>query len=112
VIRALERGAICAGSDSMKTIAGTKAITAEIQRRIAISAFANGYCAKCSVPPLYRIEHDGCANWAAEIASTALRGCEGFLLGIIADVRRDYDLPPESTSDVVKHLLNGRKQPF
>ena len=96
----------------MKTIAGTEAITAEIQRRIATSPFANGYCAKCSVPPLYRIEHDGSANWAAEVAPTELRGCEGFVLGIIADVRRDYDLPPESTSEVVKHLLNGRKQPF
>jgi hypothetical protein len=96
----------------MKTIAGTEAITAEIQRRIAISPFANGYCAKCSVPPLYRIEHDGYANWAANIAPTELGGCEGFVVGIIADVRRDYDLAPESTSEVVKHLLNGRKQPF
>ena len=78
------------------------------RRRIAVSPFANGYCAKCSVPPLYRIEHDGCANWAAAIASTELRGCEGFLLGIVADVRREYDLPSESTSEVVKHLLNGR----
>jgi hypothetical protein len=96
----------------MRTIAGAEAITAEIQRRKASSLFANGYCGKCAVSPLYRIEHDGCANWAAEIASTALRGCEGFLLGIIAEVRREYDLPPESTSEVVKHLLNGRKQPF
>jgi hypothetical protein len=96
----------------MKTIAGTEAITAEIKRRITISPFANGHCAECSVPPLYRIAHDGCANWAAAIGSTEPRGCQGFMLANVADVRRHYDLPPESTSEVVKQLLNGRKQPF
>jgi hypothetical protein len=96
----------------MKIIARAEEITAEIERRIATSPFANGYCARCAVPPLYRIENDGCANWAAEIVPTELRGCEGFVLGIVASVRRDYDLPPQSTAEVVGHLVNGHKPPF
>jgi hypothetical protein len=79
----------------MKTVASIEEIQAEIQRRIACSDWASGYCAECEAPFPLRISHDGIANWTAQVAPSAKRGCEGFLLGIVASVRRDYDLPPQ-----------------
>jgi hypothetical protein len=96
----------------MKIIASEEQIAAEIQRRITVSPFANGYCARCTAPKPYRIKHDGCANWSVDIPPTALRGCEGFVLSIVALVRRDYELPAQSTPEVVRDLHRSRNQPF
>jgi hypothetical protein len=95
----------------MKTIAYFDEIRAEIRDRIAVSNWANGYCRTCEAPILTRIEHDGIANWIAHPAAT-VRGCEGFLLEIIASVRRDYDLPPQSLPETIRELLSARKSPF
>jgi hypothetical protein len=70
----------------MKTIASIEEIRAEIERRISSSKWANGYCANWEAPIPVRISHDGVANWLAHIAPTAKRGCEGFLLYIVASV--------------------------
>jgi hypothetical protein len=96
----------------MKITASEQQITAEILRRIRASPFANGYCADCTAPKLYRIKDDGCANWAAESIPTHPRGCEGFVLSIVDSVRRDYDLPPQSAAEVAEQLLSSRQRPF
>lgn len=97
---------------AMKAIASEQQIAAEIQRRITVSTFANGYCAKCTAPKPYRIKNDGCANWSADIPATELRGCEGFVLSIVASVRHDHDPAAQSTPEVVRHLYRSRNQPF
>jgi hypothetical protein len=96
----------------MKTIASIEEIRAEVQRRIGSSKWANGYCANCEAPIPVRILHDGVANWMAHVAPTAKRGCEGFLLDIVASVRQDYDLPTQSLDDATRSLLSGRKSLF
>jgi hypothetical protein len=79
----------------MKTLGSINEIQAEIQRRIDGSSWADGYCASSLAPMPFRIEDDGVANWMAHAASTARRGCEGFVLDVVASVRRDYDLPAQ-----------------
>lgn len=96
----------------MKTIASIDEIRAEIRRRIVASNWANGYCGGCDAPLPLRILHDGVANWIAPVPAGALRGCEGFLLDIVASVRHDYDLPAQSLTETVKELLNARKSPL
>ena len=93
----------------MKTVAAIEDIRAEMQRRINVSTWGRGYCAECAAPPPYRIPHDGVANWTANVAATTKRGCEGFLLEIIASMRHDYDLPPQMLRDVISHLIGGSK---
>ena len=78
-------------------------IRAEIQRRIEASDWAHGHCRDCTAPEPYRIPHDGIANWTVALA--AKPGCEGFLLDIVAAVRRECDLKPETLSEVVDRLL-------
>jgi hypothetical protein len=96
----------------MKTIASIDEIRAEIGRRIVASTWANGYCGVCEAPLPLRIQHDGIANWIAPVPAGAIRGCEGFLLDIVASVRRDYDLPAQSLMETVRELLSARKAPF
>ena len=96
----------------MKTIASIEDIRAEIQRRIMASTWADGYCASCEAPIPTRIPHDGVANWIAPIPAGAIRGCEGFLLDVVASVRNDYDLPAQPLTETVKELLSARKSPF
>ena len=96
----------------MKTIASIENIRAEIQRRIMASTWADGYCASCEAPIPTRIPHDGVANWIAPIPAGAIRGCEGFLLDVVASVRHDYDLPTQSLMETVRELLSARKSPF
>lgn len=95
----------------MKTIASIDEIRIEIQRRIRASQRANGYCAGCEAPLPSRIVHDGVAKWIAPVA-TAKRGCEGFLLEIVAAVRQDYDLPVQSLSETIRDLMSTRKPLF
>jgi len=97
---------------AMKTLAPIEEIQAEIQHRIDVSTWADGYCAGCSAPIPWRIPHDGIANWMAHIGSTALPGCEGFVLEVIASVRQEYDLPPQPLSVTISRLLSSRKSPF
>ena len=78
----------------LKNIASIELIRVEIQRRIDDTNSVNGYCASCLAPLPCRIEDDGIANWTASAASTARRGCEGFLVDIVTSVRLDFDLPP------------------
>jgi hypothetical protein len=96
----------------MKTVASVEDIRAEMQRRIDISTWVSGYCAGCPAPLPYRILDDGIANWTANVGATAKLGCEGLILEIIAEVRRDYDLPPQPLGDAIAHLLSGPKSPF
>jgi hypothetical protein len=96
----------------MKTIASLEEIRAEIRRRIVASKWANGYFGGCEAPILSRIQHDGIANWIAPVPAAAIRGCEGFVLDIVALVRQDYDLPAQSLTDTVRELLGARKSPF
>jgi hypothetical protein len=96
----------------MKTIASIDQIRAEIGRRIVASKWANGYCGGCDAPFPLRILDDGVANWIAPVPAGATRGCEGFLLDVVASVRRDYDLPAQSLTETVKELLSARKSPF
>jgi hypothetical protein len=96
----------------MKTIASLDEIHAEIRRRIAASEWADGYCRDCEAPLPMRILHDGVANWIAPVPAGAIRGCEGFLLDVVASVRHDYDLPAQSMTDTVRELLSARKSPF
>jgi hypothetical protein len=77
----------------MKLLASIDDIQAELQRRIDGSTWENSYCAICLAPRPFRTEDDGVANWMALPASTARRGCEGFILDIVMSVRRKYDLP-------------------
>ena len=95
----------------MKTIASIEEIHADIQRRISSSVWASGYCADCEAPVPWRIPHDGVANWMAHVAPTAKRGCEGFLLDIVASVRQDYHLPPQPLTDAIAYLLRGGTSP-
>ena len=92
----------------MKRYGTLEEIRAEIQRRIETSKWANGYCCDCTAPTPYRIPFDGVANWAATVASTSKAGCEGFLLDIIAALRGEYDLTPETLSNSVERLLVWR----
>ena len=96
----------------MKTIASNDEIRAEIGRRIVASKWANGYCGGCEAPLPVRIQHDGIANWIAPVPAGAIRGCEGFLLDVVASVRHDYDLPAQSLTETVRELLSARKSPF
>jgi hypothetical protein len=96
----------------MKTLASIEEIQAEIQRRIKLSTWADGYCAGCSAPIPWRIPHDGVANWMAHPGSTERPGCEGHILEVIAAVREDYDLPPQPLGVAIARLLSGRKQSF
>lgn len=96
----------------MKKIGSIDAIRAEIRRKINTSKWANGYCAGCEAPLPLRIQHDGVANWIAPVPAGALRGCEGFLLDVVASVRHEYDLPPQSLAEIVKELHSVRKSPF
>jgi hypothetical protein len=96
----------------MKTIASIDEIRAEIRRRIVASTWANGYCRGCDAPFPSRIQHDGIANWIAPVPAGATRGCEGFLLDIVASVRHDYDLPAQSLTETVTELLSARTSPF
>lgn len=96
----------------MKTVASIEEIQAEIQRRIRLSRWADGYCAGCSAPVPWRIVHDGIANWLAQPGSTERAGCEGHILEVIAAVRRDYDLTPQPLSAAIERLLAGRKSPL
>lgn len=96
----------------MKTIASIEKIRAEIGRRIVTSKWANGYCEGCEAPILSRTQHDGIANWIAPVPATAIRGCEGFVLDIVASVRHDYDLPAQSLTETVRELLRARRSPF
>jgi hypothetical protein len=96
----------------MKAIGSVEDIRSEIQRRIDTSNWARGFCADCEAPFPYRVAHDGIANWIANVAPTAKPGCEGFLLNIVASVRRDYDLPAQSLKEAIADLLSSRKSPF
>ena len=96
----------------MKTIASIEEIRAEIGRRIVASTWANGYCGGCEAPIPTRIPHDGVANWIAPVPGGAIRGCEGFLLDVVASVRHDYDLPAQPLTETVRELLSARKSPF
>ena len=96
----------------MKILASIAEIQAEIQRRIDVDTWADGYCAGSSAPTPWRIPHDVTANWMALPGSTERAGCEGFVLGVIAAVRQDYDLPPQTLSAAIARLLSGRQSPF
>jgi hypothetical protein len=95
----------------MKTVASIEDIRAEIQRRIDIGTWGRGWCSGCLAPFPYRILHDGIANWTAHVA-TAKAGCEGFILEVVASVRKEYDLPPQPFGEAVRDLFSGRKPPF
>jgi hypothetical protein len=94
----------------MKKLASVEVIQTEIQRRIRESTWARGYCADCAAPIPYRIPHDGTANWSANVGATAKRGCEGFLLEMVASVRGEYDLEPESLARLIERLLRDPRQ--
>jgi hypothetical protein len=96
----------------MKIVASHEEIRAEIRRRIVASKWANGYCGSCEAPIPTRIPYDGIANWTAAAAAVAIRGCEGFLFGVVASVRHDYDLPAQPWAETVRELLSARKSPF
>ena len=96
----------------MKIVASIDEIRAEMQRRIGASKWANSYCAECEAPFPYRTIHDGVANWTANVAVSVKRGCEGFLLDIVAELRRDYDLPAQPQTDAIASPVANRKPPF
>ena len=100
------------GERTMKIVASIEVIQAEMQRRIQTSGWAGGYCASCLAPHPNRIQPDGVANWIADVAATAKPGCEGFLLEVVASVRKQYDLPAQPFSEAIRDLLRGRKPPF
>ena len=91
--------------DGMKRRWSLEQICVEMQRRIDTSSWGNGYCSGCPAPTPYRIPHDGIANWTANIASTPKPGCESLILQVVADMRRQYDLPPESLKDAIGRLF-------
>src|ERR1041384_1045767 len=91
-----------------KKVASVEEIRAEMQWRISQSRWANGYCAGCTAPTPYRIPHDGVANWTAQVGAAAKPGCESLLLEVIASLREEYDLSPESLSEAVRRLLSWR----
>jgi hypothetical protein len=90
----------------MKRLCTLEEIKAEIQRRIEENDWANGFCRDCTAPEPYRIPHDGIANWAAAVAGKP--GCEGFLLDIVAAVRKERDLKQQTLSEAVDRLLVWR----
>lgn len=96
----------------MKTLASIDEIRAEIQRRIIHDSAPGGHCTGCLAPNPIRIDDDGLANWTADAASTASRGCEGFVLDIVASVRREYDLPKQLLAEAVASLMGGRSSPL
>ena len=96
----------------MKLTTSIEEIRIEMQRRIDASKWADGYCAGCQAPIPWRIPHDGVANWTADVAPTERRGCEGFVLSIVAAVRRDYDLPEQPLMEATAWLLAGREGAF
>jgi hypothetical protein len=59
----------------MKKQCTLEEIHAEIQRRIEVSNWADGYCRDCAAPTPYRIPFDGISNWTATVASAAKPGC-------------------------------------
>jgi hypothetical protein len=89
----------------MKRLCALEDIHAEMQRRIEASDWANGFCRDCVAPSPYRIPHDGVSNWTATVASSAKPGCEGFVFGIIAGLRDECELKPESLAESVERLL-------
>jgi hypothetical protein len=95
----------------MKKVASIEEIRAEIQRRINEKTWADSYCADCIAPTPYRTPHDGIANWTAQAGAAAKPGCESLPLEIIASVRAECDLPPESLSEAVRRLLSWRDPP-
>jgi hypothetical protein len=97
---------------AMKVIASIEEIRTEMQRRIDASKWADGYCAGCQAPIPWRIPHDGIANWTADVAPTEKRGCEGFVLGVVAAVRRDYDLPARPLMEAIVRPHIDREGPF
>jgi hypothetical protein len=96
----------------MKRVASAKEIRAEIQRRIDTSEWAAGFNPPCVAPMPYRITYDGISNWMANVGAMATPGCEGFVLDIVASLRQEYDLPPQTLRDTIAHLLSSRKSPF
>ena len=46
----------------------------------------------------------------ANVGATAKKGCESFLLEVIASVRREYDLEPEALASVIDRLLNDPRR--
>jgi hypothetical protein len=92
----------------MKRRCTLEEIQAELGRRIGGSEWADGYCRDCVAPTPYRIPFDGISNWTATVASTAKPGCEGCLLDIVAGLRKECDLPPETLSESVGRLLAWR----
>ena len=88
---------------AMKRQCTLEEIHAEIQRRIEASNWADGFCRDCIAPEPYRVPHDGISNWTAAAATKA--GCEGFLFDIIAALREECELRPESLSEAVERLL-------
>jgi hypothetical protein len=123
--RVVRKGAASVGHSfkrgAMKILASIREIQAEVQRRIDVSTWANGYCVGCSAPTPWRIPHDGTANWMAHPGSTERHGCEGFILEVIAAVRKvleviaavrkDYDLPPQPLSAAIARP-GGRMAPL
>jgi hypothetical protein len=97
------------GQTRMKRRCSLAEIRAEMQRRIDSSEWGGGYCLGCPAPTPYRIPHDGIANWTANIAATPKPGCESPILKVVDDVRRDYDLPPESVSEVIGRFFFRRQ---
>jgi hypothetical protein len=92
----------------MKRQCTLEEIHAEMQRRIDASSWAHGYCRDCIAPTPYRIPFDGVSNWTATVASTAKPGCESFLLEIVAVLRTECELEPETVSQSVERLLPWR----
>jgi hypothetical protein len=95
---------------AMRKLGSVEEIRAEIQRRIRESNWAHGYCADCPVPSPYRIPQDGIANWTAQVGAAAKKGCESLLLEIVASVRQEYDLQPQSLAGAVERLLTDTKR--
>ena len=92
----------------MKRQCTLEEIHREMQRRIEESDWANGYCCDCSAPTPYRIPYDGISNWTATVASAAKPGCEGFLFDIVAALRKECELKPESLTESIDRLLPWR----
>ena len=94
----------------MKRRCSLAEIRAEMQRRIDSSDWADGYCSGCPAPTPYRIPHDGIANWTASFAATPIPGCESLILRVVADVRRECDLAPESLKDTIGGYYSDDKR--
>ena len=92
----------------MKRQCTLEEIHTELQRRIETSDWASGYCCDCTAPTPYRIPFDSVSNWTAAVASAAKPGCEGFLLDIVAALRSEFELKPETFSESVGRLLVWR----